>query len=253
MLDIKDLGVQFNINGSKIDILENIHIEVKDGEFVVILGHSGCGKSTLLKIIAGLLKETTGKILLNSTEIFGPSKERAMVFQEHRLLPWLTIEKNVDIALKGSNKGERENKINEYLSLVGLEKFKNAYPHQVSGGMAQRAAIARALVNSPEIVLLDEPFGALDALTKITLQKEVLRIWQKEKNTMIMVTHDIDEAIFLADRIVLMTERPGTIEEIINVDLSRPRDRGNSDFARIKKRIYKHFFSDDIAQVEYNI
>lgn len=253
MLEISKLGISFNIDNSSLEILKDINITVNKGEFVAILGHSGCGKSTLLKIIAGLEKESTGNVFLNSKDILGPSKERAMVFQENRLLPWLTIEKNIDIVLQGVSKSNKAKRIDYYLKLVGLEDFKKAFPHQISGGMAQRAAIARALVNNPEIILLDEPFGALDALIKIILQKEILKIWGKEKNTMIMVTHDIDEAIFLADKIVLMTERPGRVKEIINVDLPRPRDRSNSEFTNIKRKIYKHFFNDDEMLIEYNI
>ena len=168
-----------------------------------------------------------------------------MVFQEHRLLPWLSIEENVGFGLFNYSKEEKEKLVNEHIDLVKLTEFKDAYPSQLSGGMSQRAAIARGLVNNPEILLLDEPFGALDALTRIQMQKEILKIWEKQKTTMIMVTHDIDEAIYLGERIIVLSSRPGEIKDIIKVSQGVGRDRGSADFARIKKKIYKYFFEDE--------
>lgn len=252
-LVINNVNKNFNVDGNLVNILNDIDLSIEEGEFVAIVGHSGCGKSTLLKIIAGLLDYDKGTVTLDNKKITKPDIDRGMVFQEHRLFPWLTIKENVGIGLDGLESNKKEKVILEHLKLVKLEEFANAYPHQLSGGMSQRAAIARALVNSPKVLLLDEPFGALDALTKIKLQQEILKIWQKEKTTMIMVTHDIEEAVYLADRIVVMSEKPGRIKEIVKVDLGRPRDRGSAYFARIKKKIYSHFFEDDEITFEYNI
>lgn len=252
-LVIRHLNKTFDVDGSTISILNDINLNIKEGEFIVIVGHSGCGKSTLLKIIAGLLDYDDGEVTLGNKVVTKPDIDRGMVFQEHRLFPWLTIKDNVGLGLNKLQSDKKEEIISEHLKLVKLEGFENVYPHQLSGGMSQRAAIARALVNAPKVLLLDEPFGALDALTKITLQEEILKIWEKEKTTMIMVTHDIEEAIYLADRIVVMSERPGRIREIIKVDLGRNRDRGSADFARIKKRILTYFFEDKSLTPEYSI
>lgn len=252
-LVIRHLNKNFDVDGSKISILNDINLDIKEGEFIVIVGHSGCGKSTLLKIVAGLLDYDDGKVILDNKLVNKPDVDRGMVFQEHRLFPWLTIKDNVGLGLDKLQSDKKEEIISEHLKLVKLEGFENVYPHQLSGGMSQRAAIARALVNAPKVLLLDEPFGALDALTKIVLQEEILKIWEKEKTTMIMVTHDIEEAVYLADRIVVMSERPGRIREIIKVDLGRNRDRGSADFARIKKRILTYFFEDKNLTPEYSI
>lgn len=252
-LIVKHLNKNFNVDNKSINILNDINLNINEGEFVAIVGHSGCGKSTLLKIIAGLLDYDDGNVTLDNKKITKPDVDRGMVFQEHRLFPWLTIKENLAIGLDNVENKKKEEIIAEHLKLVKLEGFENVYPHQLSGGMSQRAAIARALVNAPKVLLLDEPFGALDALTKITLQDEILKIWEKEKTTMIMVTHDIEEAVYLADRIVVMSARPGKIKEVVKVDLGRSRDRGSADFARIKKRILAHFFEDKSPTLEYTI
>ena len=252
-LVIDHLNKNFNVDGKSVNILNDINLNINEGEFVAIVGHSGCGKSTLLKIIAGLLDYEDGNVILDNKKITKPDIDRGMVFQEHRLFPWLTIKENLAIGLDNLDKKKKEEIISEHLKLVELEEFGNAYPSQLSGGMSQRAAIARALVNAPKVLLLDEPFGALDALTKIMLQEEILKIWEKEKTTMIMVTHDIEEAVYLADRIVVMSARPGKIKEVVKVDLGRSRDRGSADFAKIKKRILSHFFEDKSPKLEYNI
>jgi len=252
-LVINQLNKNFNVDGKSVNILNDINLNINKGEFVAIVGHSGCGKSTLLKIIAGLLDYDDGNVTLDNKKITKPDIDRGMVFQEHRLFPWLTIKENLGIGLDKLDNKKKEEIISEHLKLVKLEGFENVYPHQLSGGMSQRAAIARALVNAPKVLLLDEPFGALDALTKIILQEEILKIWEKEKTTMIMVTHDIEEAVYLADRIVVMSARPGKIKEIVKVDLGRNRDRGSADFARIKKRILSHFFEDKSSTLEYTI
>ena len=232
---------------------KDINLEIEEGEFVVIVGHSGCGKSTLLKMIAGLEKNDTGILSVDGKEIDGPGMDRGMIFQEHRLFPWMSIEKNVQLGLKGLSKEEKRKLSDQYLELVKLSEFKKAYPSQLSGGMSQRAAIARSLVSQPEILLLDEPFGALDALTKIELQEEMLKIRERFHNTMIMVTHDIEEAVFLADRIVVMSARPGRIKDVIKVELGKYRDRGSTDFTYYKKKIFDYFFEEKTATPEYNI
>ena len=220
---------------------------------MAIVGHRGCGKRTLLKIIAGLEKNATGLVTVDGKEVNGPGMDRGMIFQEHRLFPWMSIEKNVQLGLKGLSKEEKTKLSDQYLELVKLSEFKKAYPSQLSGGMSQRAAIARSLVSQPEVLLLDEPFGALDALTKIELQEELLKIRERFHNTMLMVTHDIEEAVYLADRIVVMSARPGRIKDVIKVELGTYRDRGGSDFAHYKKKIFDYFFEEKTVVPEYNI
>ena len=252
-LIIHDVNKSFIVNGQSVDVLKDINLEIEEGEFVVIVGHSGCGKSTLLKMIAGLETNDTGELSVDGKEISGPGMDRGMIFQEHRLFPWLSIEKNVQLGLKGLRKEEKRKLSDQYLELVKLSEFKKAYPSQLSGGMSQRAAIARYLVSQPEILLLDEPFGALDALTKIELQEEMLKIRERFHNTMIMVTHDIEEAVYLADRIVVMSARPGRIKDVIKVELGKYRDRGSTDFTYYKKKIFDYFFEEKTDTPEYNI
>lgn len=249
VINVQHLNKQFLVDKQSIDILKDINLQVKKGEFITIVGHSGCGKSTLLKIICGLVDYHDGIVERGGSAVVGPGPDCGMVFQDHRLLPWLKIKDNVGFGLKHLPKEEREKKVQEHLKIVGLEQFANSYPSQLSGGMSQRAAIARGLAGNPTVLLLDEPFGALDALTRIQMQKEILRIQQEEKITMIMVTHDIDEAIYLGDRIVVMSARPGEIKEIIKVDKSESRRRGSAGFAAYKKKIYDYFFED--SDVEY--
>ena len=252
-LSIQNVNKSFTVDGQKVDVLKDINLEVQEGEFIAIVGHSGCGKSTLLKIIAGLEKNDTGLVTVDGKEVNGPGMDRGMIFQEHRLFPWMSIEKNVQLGLKGLSKEEKTKLSNQYLELVKLSEFKKAYPSQLSGGMSQRAAIARSLVSQPEVLLLDEPFGALDALTKIELQEELLKIRERFHNTMLMVTHDIEEAVYLADRIVVMSARAGRIKDVIKVELGTYRDRGGSDFAHYKKKIFDYFFEEKTVVPEYNI
>ena len=252
-LSIQKVNKSFTVDGQKVDVLKDINLEVQEGEFIAIVGHSGCGKSTLLKIIAGLEKNDTGLVTVDGKEVNGPGMDRGMIFQEHRLFPWMSIEKNVQLGLKGLSKEEKTKLSDQYLELVKLSEFKKAYPSQLSGGMSQRAAIARSLVSQPEVLLLDEPFGALDALTKIELQEELLKIRERFHNTMLMVTHDIEEAVYLADRIVVMSARPGRIKDVIKVELGTYRDRGGSDFAHYKKKIFDYFFEEKTVVPEYNI
>ena len=242
IINVEHLNKYFMVDKQPIKVLQDINLKVQKGEFVTIVGHSGCGKSTLLKIMCGLVDYEDGVVERNGHAVAGPGPKCGMVFQDHRLLPWLKIKDNVGFGLKQLPKEEREQKVAEHLELVGLTDFANSYPSQLSGGMSQRVAIARGLANNPTILLLDEPFGALDALTRIQMQKELLRIQEKEGTTMVMVTHDIDEAIYLGDRIVVMSARPGEIKEIIATDPDESKKRDSVLFAKYKKRIYDYFF-----------
>jgi ABC-type nitrate/sulfonate/bicarbonate transport system ATPase subunit len=240
-LRIKNLYKKFEIDDKEISILEDINLNVSPGEFVSIVGTSGCGKTTLLRLIVGLGNSYEGNIFLDDERINGPSVNRGIVFQEPRLLPWLTVEDNIGFGLTNRKKDERKDIIQKHIELVGLKGFEKSYPYQLSGGMAQRAAIARALVNRPEILLLDEPLGALDALTRIYMQEELEKIWKKEDIAMIMVTHDIEEAIYLGDKVVIISCRPGKIKSVIPVPLPRPRDRDSYEFIRIKEKVLEEF------------
>lgn len=255
IINVEHLNKQFLVDKRQIDVLHDINLKVKKGEFITIVGHSGCGKSTLLKIMCGLVDYEDGIVERNGHAVAGPGPNCGMVFQDHRLLPWLRIKDNVGFGLGQLSEEKREEKVKAHLELVGLKGFENSYPSQLSGGMSQRAAIARGLANNPTILLLDEPFGALDALTRIQMQKEILNIQEKEGTTMVMVTHDIDEAIYLGDRIVVMSARPGEIREIIKTDPVESRRRGSTKFASYKKRIYNYFFedTDEEYEVEYVI
>lgn len=253
-IEIKNLNKTFKIDSGELTVLKDINLSVKDGEFLSIVGSSGCGKSTLLRMIVGLDTDYSGSILSYENPIQGPAVDRGMIFQESRLFPWLTVEKNIafGISKKVSN-SEKKELVHEQLELVGLSNFARAYPGQLSGGMKQRISIARALINKPKILLLDEPFGALDAMTRINMQQEILKIWEKEKTTMILVTHDIDEAVYLGNRVVVLSSRPGRIKKIVPVELSRPRDRSGYDFTYIKGEIYDEFFTKVENPFSYNI
>ena len=230
-IEIRDVEMVFTARSSRFHALRDIHLEVKKGEFVTLIGHSGCGKSTLLNLIAGLLKCTGGTMICAGREIAGPSPERAVVFQNHSLLPWLTCFDNVYLGVERvfsatEPKAQLAERTHAALALVGLDHASAKRPHEISGGMKQRVGIARALAMEPKVLLMDEPFGALDALTRAHLQDELLKIVGKTGSTVVMVTHDVDEAVLLSDRIVMMTNGPAaTIGEILKVDLARPRDR----------------------------
>jgi NitT/TauT family transport system ATP-binding protein len=221
--------------------LANIDLSIEQGEFVVILGPSGCGKSTLLEILAGLQPATSGQVLFRSQPVTGISKDVGVVFQDASLMPWRTVADNVQLGLeiRGLDKRSRRAITEAHLALVGLDGFGNKYPHQLSGGMKQRAGIARALVNDPDVLLMDEPFGAVDHLTRIKLQQDLVRIWQTSRKTVIFVTHDVGEAVFLADRVVLLSPRPGRIHETFFIDAARPRRRGDMELLRHEARIYE--------------
>jgi sulfonate transport system ATP-binding protein len=248
-------GVDKSFSGSTgaLPVLRGITLDVRAGEFLSIVGGSGCGKSTLLRSIAGLEGVDSGSLLLDGSPILGPGIDRGLVFQEHRLMPWLTVAENVAFGLKTQSDREREAEVSHYIGLVGLQGFERSYPHQLSGGMAQRAAIARALINRPGMLLMDEPFGALDAFTRIQLQEEVLRIWRTEGTTVLLVTHDIEEAVFLSDRVAIMSNRPGTLRKIVTVDLPRPRDRTTDAFTRLRALVHREFFAVRELAEDYHI
>ena len=219
--------------------LKDINLTIEEKEFICIVGASGCGKTTLLRIIAGLETTSEGTILLSGNPIQGTDTDRGMVFQEYSLFPWKSVIDNIAFGLemRGIPKAERREKAEKYLKIIRMEQFRDAYPHELSGGMRQRVAIARALANEPKVLLMDEPFGALDAQTRNVMQRELLEIWEETKKTVIFVTHSVDEAVFLADRIVILSPRPGKIEEVITVDLPRMRDRTAQEFAEMRKHI----------------
>lgn len=227
-----------NPDGTRLTALNNINFTVKAGSFISLIGPSGCGKTTLLRAIAGLNLVNEGTIYLDGKQVTKPGHDRGCAFQEANLYPWLSIEKNLSFGLKarGIYKSKKED-VNKYIEMVGLSGFENAYPHQLSGGMNQRASLARALVGHPKVLLLDEPLGALDAFTRMNMQDEILRIWKKHKMTMIMVTHDVDEAVYLSDQVVIMTPRPAKIEQAIDIELGRPRARESSDFLIYRTKI----------------
>jgi len=238
-LVVRGVGKQYRFEGKQLQVLKNIDLTIRPGEFVSIVGPSGCGKSTLLRLIAGLDTDYEGSIELDGNVISGTSLDRGIVFQDHRLFPWMTVEQNVGLALLKRDLPEARKKqlVADHIRLVNLPGFEKAYPHQLSGGMAQRAAIARALVNEPKVLLLDEPLGALDALTRVYLQNELQRIWMEHRSTMVMVTHDVEEAVYLGDYVVVMDANPGVISRVISVPLQHPRDRASQVLRRIRDEI----------------
>ena len=221
--------------------LDGISFSIAAGELVSLVGPSGCGKSTLLRLIAGLDLQDSGELLVGKKKIAGPNAERGLVFQDPNLFPWLTVRRNIEVGLVARGVlHEKRNEVDEFMRLVGLEAFANAYPHHLSGGMAQRVALARALINHPKVLLLDEPLGALDAFTRMRMQDEVLRLWENRRTTMLLVTHDIDEAIYMSDRILIMTSAPGRIDREIDIDLARSRDRTGDSFLHFRSEILEH-------------
>lgn len=220
-------------------VIDTFNLTVADGEFVAIVGPSGCGKSTLLRMISGLAKPSAGRIVIDGFEVIEPNPKHNLVFQEHALYPWRTVFDNVALGLEIQRQSAAaiRQRIEPLLALVGLENFATYYPHQLSGGMRQRAALIRVLAVDPDVLLLDEPFGALDAMTRLVLQGELLRLWEHSGKTVVLVTHDVEEALFLADRVVVMSALPGRIREIIEVPGRQPRDRGSADLAQLKRHI----------------
>jgi len=249
-LDIRALGKRYpntQAEGGELQVLEGIDLHVPAGRFVSIVGASGCGKSTLLRLVLGLDAQYEGQILLGGRPISGTGRERGIVFQDHRLFPWLTVEQNIGVGLRNApfTAKEKAERVAEHVALAGLGGFERSWPHQISGGMAQRVAIARGLVNRPSVLLLDEPFGALDALTRSRLQNELQRIWQKERITMLLVTHDVEEAVFLGDRVVVMQPSPGRIRRTVDVDLPHPRNRSDPAFIRMRDDVLSDFLETE--------
>lgn len=231
-------------SGDDIRAIADLDLEIRPGELLSILGPSGCGKSTLLRLIAGLDQPSSGSLLLDGQPIDGPHHDRGLVFQDPNLFPWLNVQRNIATGLvaRGIYR-QRKHEVADYIRLVGLSGFERSYPHQLSGGMAQRVALARALVNHPKALLLDEPLGALDAFTRMRMQDEVLRVWQDRGTTMVLVTHDIDEAVYMSDRILIMTPRPGRVDALLDVGLPRPRQRNSPGFLALRATILEilHF------------
>jgi ABC-type nitrate/sulfonate/bicarbonate transport system ATPase subunit len=238
-LSLDRVGKTYDVDGRSLSVLEGISLSLRRGQFMSIVGASGCGKSTLLRLVAGLDADFGGSILIDGVPVDGPGAERGMVFQDHRLFPWLSVFDNVALGLDNSafDAKERAARVRDILHVVGLSSFAGAWPHQLSGGMAQRAAIARALVSEPRILLMDEPFGALDSLTRTHMQDELVRIWHERQVTVMIVTHDVEEAVFLGDTVVVMEPRPGRVGNITDVDLARPRDRASPAFAALRQRV----------------
>jgi NitT/TauT family transport system ATP-binding protein len=238
-ISISSLSKVFTKEKKEVVALRDFALDVKEGEFVCLLGPSGCGKTTVLRIVAGLDDKTSGSVELYGRKITSAGPDRGMVFQEFALFPWRTVRKNIEFGLdvKGIPEQKRAAISKKYIDLVGLTGFEDAHPKELSGGMKQRVGIARALANEPRVLLMDEPFGALDAQTRNLMQKELLRIWSATKKTILFVTHSVDEAVFLADRIIVMTARPGKVREIIPVDLARPRDRTSREFIEVRGKV----------------
>jgi NitT/TauT family transport system ATP-binding protein len=227
-----------NRGNDRIVVLQDVNLEVQEGEFVCIVGPSGCGKSTMLNIIGGFLKASRGQVLIDGQPVVNPDPRRIFIFQEGGVFPWLTVEGNIGFGLLHKSEEQRKRVIGHYVELVGLTGFEHAYPREISGGMKQRTEIARALAANPDILYMDEPFGALDFLTRLHMRTELMRIWQQEKKTVLFVTHDVEESVQLADRVVVMSQRPAIITDIIKVKLPRPRDLDSPEYLSIRDEVF---------------
>ena len=251
-VNIRHIRQDFTMPSGKLEVLRDINIDLAGGEFVSIVGESGCGKSTLLRIIAGLDKPTDGEVLIGGERVSGVSSKVGILFQESRLLPWYSTEKNIAYGLpKGMDKKEGRERVKTLIETVGLKGFEKALPAQLSGGMQKRVAIARTLAGRPKVLLLDEPFAALDAFTKMNMQEEILRIWEREKITTLLVTHDIDEAIYLGERVVMMSPKPGVIKRVIPIELPEDHSRTSDEFDGYRREIFKGFFGNDQRMSEF--
>ena len=240
---LEDVRIAFGGKGHTVEALQSFSLTTRPGEFVALLGPSGCGKSTVLNAVAGFVRPSAGQVLVDGEPVARPGADRGMVFQQHSLFPWKTVAENVEFGLKmrGVGRVDRNSAALTYLHLMGLRGFENAYPAELSGGMQQRVGIARVLVNRPRVMLMDEPFAALDAQTRLTMQELLLSVWQEVRTTVLFVTHDIDEALFLADRVAVMTARPGRLRDIVDVPLPRPRGpeiTTTPDFMRLKAHVF---------------
>jgi ABC-type nitrate/sulfonate/bicarbonate transport system ATPase subunit len=231
--------VVYDRDGESLPVLEDINLDVDDGEFVCLVGPSGCGKSTLLNAMAGFLSPTSGSVSIDGEMVTGPDPRRILVFQERGVFPWLTVEGNIGFGLSNLSRAERTQRIAHYVKTVRLEGFENSYPSDLSGGMKQRLQVARALAVNPDILFLDEPFGALDSITRVIMRGELLRIWQTERRTILFVTHDIDEAVQLADRVVVLSSRPAQIKDVLTIDMAHPRNISSSHYLELRDELLK--------------
>jgi len=238
-LRTKQLGMIYQADGKSVAALQDINLDISDGEFVSIVGPSGCGKSTLLNVMGGFLSPSTGAVAIDGEAVTGPDQRRILVFQERGVFPWLTVEGNIGFGLSKLSRAERESRIAHYVQLVRLQGFEQSYPSDLSGGMRQRLQVARALAVNPDILFLDEPFGALDSITRVIMRGELLRIWQTERRTIVFVTHDIDEAVQLADRVVVLSSRPARIQEILNIDIPHPRNISSPRYLELRDELLK--------------
>jgi len=255
MISARGVRQVFRTGGREVVALDGIDLEIRAGEFVCLLGPSGCGKSTLLNAIAGFVPPTAGTVEAGGRPVAGPGPDRAMVFQEYALFPWMTVAKNVafGLELKGESRDEIRRKVDGWLRKLSLHDFRDRFPKDLSGGMRQRVAIARALAIDSPMLLMDEPFGALDALTRRNLQDELLRIWRELEKTVVFVTHGIEESIYLADRVVVMTYRPGTVKKIVEVTLPRPRDPSSPEFNELKKALAQLVMEEQLRHQEAEV
>jgi len=238
-VSLDGLSIVFRRDGSAVEVLDRISLEVREGEFVCILGPSGCGKSTLLNIVAGFLQPSSGQVWIDGEAVRGPDPRRIFVFQERGVFPWLTVEGNIGFGLFKLSREEKAERIAHYVQLVGLEGFERAYPHELSGGMKQRLEVARAFAVNPDMLFLDEPFGSLDSITRLGMRKELLRIWELERKTILFVTHDIEEAVQLADRVVVLSSRPARIRRIVEIDIPHPRDISAPRYLELRDGIFE--------------
>jgi len=234
---VRQVHMVFTRDGKSTPVLNNVNLEVGKGEFLCIVGPSGCGKSTLLSTIGGFLSPTGGAVKIDGQVVSGPDPRRIFVFQERGVFPWLTVEGNIEFGLFKLSRSERQSRVAHYVQMVGLQGFEKAYPAELSGGMKQRLEVARALAVNPDMLLLDEPFGALDSITRLIMRGELLRIWREERNTVIFVTHDIDEAVQLADRVAVMSDRPANIQQTVDIDIAHPRDISSPRYLELRNGI----------------
>ncbi|TWG07929.1 NitT/TauT family transport system ATP-binding protein [Saccharopolyspora dendranthemae] len=247
---LENVGKTFSLARERFVALDDVSLEIADNEFVTVVGPSGCGKSTLLNILAGLEEPDEGRALVDGAEVSGPGPDRGVIFQQYALFPWLTVRGNVEFGLKiaGVPRDERRRRAAHFIDVVGLSEFADVLPKALSGGMRQRCAIARAYAVNPAILLMDEPFGALDALTRVKLQEQLLSAWDRERRTVLFITHDVDEAVYLADRVIVMASRPGRIYDVVGVDLPHPRSeevRLSPEFTALRNRVWNSVYHQD--------
>ncbi|HXI14299.1 MAG TPA: ABC transporter ATP-binding protein [Thermoanaerobaculia bacterium] len=236
---VKSVGMTFSTLRNPLTVLSDINLEIHEGEFVCLLGPSGCGKSTLLNIAAGFIRPSSGEVTIDGSKVEGPDPRRIFVFQERGVFPWLTVEGNIAFGLFALGGAEQRRRIDHYVKLVGLTGFERAYPHELSGGMKQRLEVARALAVNPDVLFLDEPFGALDSITRLLMRRELLRIWEAERKTILFVTHDIDESVQLADRVVVMSARPAHIQKVVTINIPHPRDISDPRYLELRDGIFE--------------